>query len=158
MQIRKISDKVHKEFPDLQHISPTDFYQVWKSYESELTDYLLNPTLPYVQFLNVGIGYVKFEDFRKNMTAIKKTLKFLDTAKIKNVDYNKLKNKTVRFKNLIEKKQEFYKKFLIYLDGWDTDDIPFYNRMIEKLQVYIDDVNKIIEEYDKRLITRDLEK
>jgi hypothetical protein len=43
------------------------------------------------------------------------------------------------------------------LDGWETDDIPFYQKMIDKLQVYIDDVNKIIEEYDKRLITRNLE-
>jgi hypothetical protein len=43
------------------------------------------------------------------------------------------------------------------LDGWETDDIPFYKKMIDKLQVYIDDVNKIIEEYDKRLITRNLE-
>ena len=153
MQVRKISDKVYGDFPELQHISKTDFYQVWKSYEQELTAYLLNPTLPYVQFLNVGTCYVKFEDFKKNMSGIKKTLEFIDDTKIENVDYNKLKDKTERFRNLIIKKQEFYKKFLIYLDGWETDDIPFYQKMIDKLQVYIDDVDKIIEEYDKRLIT-----
>lgn len=158
MQIRKISDKVHKEFSDLQHISSTDFFQVWKSYEQELTNNLYNPTLPYVQFLNLGTCYVKFEDFKKNMLGIKKTLEFIDDTKIENVDYNKLKNKTERFRNLIIKKQEFYKKFLIYLDGWETDDIPFYQKMIDKLQVYIDDVDKIIKEYDKRLITRSLEK
>ena len=158
MQIRKISDKVYDEFPELQHISPTDFFQVWKSYEQELTTHLFNPTLPYVQFLNVGTCYVKFEDFKKNMLGIKKTLEFIDDTKIENVDYNKLKDKTERFKNLIIKKQEFYKKFLIYLDGWETDDIPFYQKMIDKLQVYIDDVDKIIKEYDKRLITRSLEK
>ena len=146
MQIRKISDKVHDEFPELQHMYKVDFYQVF------------NPTLPYVQFLNVGTCYVKFEDFKKNMLGIKKTLEFIDDTKIENVDYNKLKNKTERFRNLIIKKQEFYKKFLIYLDGWETDDIPFYQKMIDKLQVYIDDVDKIIEEYDKRLITRSLEK
>ena len=157
MQIRKISDKVYDEFPELQHMSKVDFYQVWKSYEQELTTHLFNPTLPYVQFLNVGTCYVKFEDFKKNMLGIKKTLEFIDDTKIENVDYNKLKDKTERFRNLIIKKQEFYKKFLIYLDGWETDDIPFYQKMIDKLQVYIDDVDKIIEEYDKRLITRNLE-
>lgn len=157
MQIRKISDKVYNEFPDLQHISKTDFYQVWKSYEQELTSYLLDPTLPYVQFLNVGTCYVKFEDFKKNMAGLDKTLNFIDSTKVENVDYNKLKEKTERFKKLILQKQEFYKKFLIYLDGWETNDIPFYQKMIDKLQVYIDDINKIIEEYDKRLIARNLE-
>ena len=157
MQIRKISDKVYNEFPELHHISKTDFYQVWKSYEQELTTHLLDPTLPYVQFLDIGTCYVKFEDFKSNMAGIKKTLNFIDSTKIENVDYEKLKEKTIRFENLIGKKQEFYKKFLIYLDGWETDDIPFYEKMIDKLQVYIDDVNKIIEEYDKRIITRNLE-
>lgn len=157
MQIRKISDKVYDEFTELQHISKTDFYQVWRSYEQELTAHLLNPILPYIQFLDVGTCYVKFEDFKKNMAGIKKTLEFIDDTKIENVDYQKLRDKTERFKKLILQKQEFYKKFLIYLDGWETDDIPFYQKMIDKLQVYIDDVDKIIEEYDKRLITRNLE-
>lgn len=157
MQIRKISDKVYNEFPELHHISKTDFYQVWKSYEQELTAHLLNPTLPYIQFLDVGTSYVKFEDFKSNMAGIKKTLDFIDATKIENVDYEKLKEKTVRFKNLIIKKQEFYKKFLIYLDGWETDDIPFYKRTIDKVQIYIDEINKTIEEYDKRIIARDLE-
>lgn len=91
------------------------------------------------------------------MAGIKKTLEFIDDTKIENVDYQKLRDKTERFKKLILQKQEFYKKFLIYLDGWETNDIPFYQKMIDKLQVYIDDVDKIIEEYDKRLITRNLE-
>ena len=158
MQIRKISDKVYKEFSELQHMSSTDFFQVWKSYEQALTTHLHDPTLPYIQFLNLGICYVKFEDFKRNMSGINKTLYFIDATQIENVNYYKLKDRAERFKNLIIKKQDFYKKFLIYLDGWETDDIPFYQKMIDKLQVYIDDVNKIIEEYDKRLITRSLEK
>jgi hypothetical protein len=43
------------------------------------------------------------------------------------------------------------------LDGWETDDIPFYKRTIDKVQIYIDEINKTIEEYDKRIIARDLE-
>lgn len=158
MQIRKISNKVHKDFADLKHISSTDFFQIWKSYEQELVKHLYNPTLPYVQFLDLGTCFFKVSRFRKVLSEIKHTLLFIENINMENVDYNKLKDKALRLKNLIEKKQEFYKKFLIYLDGWETDDILFYNKMIEKLQVYIEDVNKIIEEYDKRLITRDLEK
>lgn len=157
MQIRKISDKVHKEFSDLQHISPTDFFQVWKSYEQELTNNLYNPTLPYVQFLDLGTCFIKFKSFKKNVLGIKKTLSLIDNVKLENIDYNRIKDRAERLRGLILKKQEFYKKFLIYLDGWETDDIPFYKRTINKVQIYIDEINKTIEEYDKRIITRDLE-
>lgn len=54
MQIRTISNKIHGEFPELNHLSSTDFFQIWKSYEDELAFYLLNPSLPYLQFLSIG--------------------------------------------------------------------------------------------------------
>lgn len=157
MQIRTISNKIHGEFPELNHLSSTDFFQIWKSYEDELAFYLLNPSLPYLQFLSIGTFFIKSNHFERKIRQLQSSIPFIEKNKLENVNYIKLIERSNKVWNLINSKQEFYKKFLIYLDGWDTNDIPFYVNMINKLENYKKTIKELILEYDKRLITRNLE-
>ena len=157
MQIRKISDEVQKKFPELQGMSSTDFYQVWKSYSDEITDNLINPKLPYLQFLKVGTFFIKNSAFKSKIEFLKRSIHFIDTYLNVEVNYRSLKEKLNKVKEIYLIKQQFYSKFLIYLDEWDTDDIPFYKKRIETFENYLEKIDETISEYDKRIITRDLE-
>lgn len=162
MRIRKISDEVFKEYSHLEGISSTDFYQVWKSYEQEIEGELLKPTLPYLQFLSIGTFYVSKKAFYKQINNFKQAFFFVDHLNIINTDYEKLKNKVKEYKRITNSKKEFFSKFLIYLDGIDNQrvrsSLNFYNQKIKEFEELLTEADKIIEEYDKRIITRDLEK
>ncbi len=156
MKIREISDQVYKEFPELSYMSRTDFFQVWKSYETNIETHLYNPHYPYLQFLDIGTFSIRFYDYNKKIKNLKKTISFLDRTKIKNVDYIKLKNKALVFKNVLIEKQNFFKALDFYLG-----DVEIKNSskiFINKIDVYLQEINNLIHEYDRRITTRNLEK
>lgn len=158
MQVRKISNEVFKQFPELQEFSPTDFFQVWKSYEQELSNHLLNPTLPYLQFLTIGTFFIKTGIFGKKVSKLEKSIEYIDRWNIENADYLKLKGYLLSYRNVLEKKKEFFDKFLIYLDGWDTKDIKYYKWKQLEFQEYLDRIDLINKQYDERITASDLEK
>ncbi len=48
--------------------------------------------------------------------------------------------------------------FLIYLKDWETNDLPFFERIVTEFDEYLKEIDNIIIEYDKRITTRNLEK
>lgn len=159
MQIRTISNKVKSQFPDLNNMSENHFFQVWKSYEEELTSNLIDPTLPYLQFLSIGTLFITNNGFKKRLYFIKKALPHIEKWDLTDtVDFEKLKVKLYKFRNVINKKKEFYNMFLIYLKDWETNDLPFFERKVTEFDEYLKEIDNIIIEYDKRITTRNLEK
>jgi hypothetical protein len=156
VQIRKIVSEVKKDFKHLDHISEVDFFRVWKSFEENIDKHILNPEHLYVKFLNVGTLYLPSKFFTKVLINFKRVL-VLESIK-DNIDFNNIKEKALNFKKLIDKKIKNYNDVLNYLDGLENKtNVDKLHSMINTLTNIKEELNLLIKEYDKRIITRDLE-
>ena len=162
MQVREISNRVFKTHTELEGFTDTDFFQIWKSYEQVIQDQLLEPELPYLQFLKIGTFYISNRAFSKKINNLELGLNKLEQFNIENPNYEQFIENVQRYLDIINKKIKFYLDFFIYLDGIDTEkvkrNLEFYASRIKKIDECIERAENLIKEYDKRIIARDLEK
>lgn len=163
MQIRKIVKETKKEFPDLIHMSENDFFRVWKSYEDEITERCINPDNIYLQFLNIGTLGLSRSFFSSTINKFRKSLVF--NKKIGNdlkIKYDIAKEKAIKYGYLIDEKINYYKDLIYYLDGYNSEksikSIKYFKDKMLLLENTKKEIITIIQEYDKRIIARDLEK
>ena len=107
MQVREISNRVFKTHTELEGFTDTDFFQIWKSYEQVIQDQLLEPELPYLQFLKIGTFYISNRAFSKKINNLELGLNKLEQFNIENPNYEQFIENVQRYLDIINKKRKF---------------------------------------------------
>jgi len=162
VQVRKIAKDTIKDFPELikSGYTQNDISRVWDSYEDEMNSFLLNPSKPYYKFF--GSFY-----FTMHVNKIKKVLKnqrnyISKESMLIEPNYEKQIERLNKIKNILLQKKSQYHETIYYLKDWNTEkskrSTSNLEMRIKKTEDLITECNSLIEHYDKRIITRDLEK
>lgn len=163
MQALQIAKDTLDDFPELieKGYTKSDIGRIWASYEKEMNNFLFNPSKPYFKFL--GLLYFGFDYFEiKNR--VDNLLKFSDHTFLpdERIDYQILIQKVTQLQFLIEQKINHFEDVLKYLEGYDERNAPTskknINTRIGKWKDLYQKCNEIKDNYDKRIITRNLEK
>lgn len=158
MHISKLLRETKKELPNLRY---EQVKEVWKSYERELEQSLINPNELFVKFLNVGSFFMKLSALNySTKRAINKSKNVI------NIDEDGKKAKAViskidRLIKLYAKRIEFAEEVIEYITGYSEEADKKVGQLTVVIRTYkdkIEQLKKFKDEFISEATSRHLEK